>query len=217
MDLNGGNAGNGGSGVLLSFGANNNTIGAPVNATYGGNFVFWSAGAGVWVSASGGAGNRVLDNSFQGSGGIDIDLAQAGASANQASNPGSGANNLQNYPVLTTAARDLVAATETVTGTLTSTPNTTYRLDIYYASACSSSAGGRGKANLPLMKSAITTDALGSALFSATVPFGWGAIPIGVISATVTDPAGNTSEIGNCVAETPSDTIFRDGFDPPGG
>lgn len=212
-DVDGGAAANAGAGVLINLSARNNTIGAPLDATWGGNIVGHGGGAGVWISTSGGTGNRVLDNAFRGNAGIDIDLAQAGASANQASNPAEGPNALQNYAVLTTAVRDPASSTETVTGTLASAANTTYRLDLYYAPACSPAAGGRGTALLPLMKTYVTTGALGSVPFTATVPFGWGALPTGAISATVTDPAGNTSEIGNCVAEAVSDRIFASGFE----
>ncbi|NCT66985.1 MAG: right-handed parallel beta-helix repeat-containing protein [Rhodanobacteraceae bacterium] len=210
LDLNGGAAGNGSGGVLVTFGAKNNTIGAPVGATWGGNFIYNNGGPGVWISASGGAGNRVLDNAFQGNVGLDIDLAQAGPSANQPANPATGPNNLQNHPVLASAVRDVASATETVTGTLTSTPDTTFRLDLYWGAACL--PNGRGYARFPLMKTNLTTGALGSVSFTTSVAFGW-TLPVGAISATVTDPAGNTSEIGNCVAETLSDRIFKNGFE----
>jgi len=217
MAYDGSPAGNGSAGVLVSFAAKDNTIGAPLNATWGGNLVVASAGAGVWISPSGGTGNSVLDNTFQGSSGLDIDLASVGPSANQATNPAAGPNALQNYPVLASATRDLVNGIEVVSGTLTSAPNTTYRLDLYYATVCSSAAAGRGLAQVPLMRTAVTTGALGSVPFTASVPFSWGGLPLGVISATVTDPAGNTSELGNCIGETDNDPIFADGFEDDHG
>lgn len=215
MAYDGSPSGNGSAGVLVSFAARNNTIGAPLNATWGGNFIVASTGAGVWVSPSGGTGNSVLDNEFVGNGGLDIDLAAAGPSANQAANPATGPNGLQNYPVLATATRDRAHGIEVVTGTLNSAPNTTYRLDLYYGPACNANAAGRGLALYPLMKTAVTTGALGNVPFTASVPFGWGNLPLGVISATVTDPAGNTSEIGNCIEEVDDDPIFADGFEVP--
>jgi hypothetical protein len=202
---------NGSGGVLINFAAGNNTIGAPLNATWGGNFIVNGTGPGVWISPSGGSGNRVLDNVFYGNTGLDVDLAQAGPSANQATNPASGPNGLQNYPVLASAERDAATDTETVTGTLSSAANTTYRLDLYWGPDCP--ASGRGSARFPLTKTYVTTGALGAVPFTATVPFGWGPLPAGAISGTATDPAGNTSEIGNCVAETISDRIFQNGFD----
>lgn len=213
MAYDGSPAGNGGAGVLISFAAKNNTIGAPLNATWGGNFIFGSAGAGVWISPSGGSGNSVLDNSFWNSGGLDIDLGAAGPSANQSTNPATGPNTLQNYPVLATAARDPAHGIETVTGTLHSAPSTIYRLDLYYGPACSGIANGRGTARYPLQQTWITTGALGDVPFTTSVFFSWGNLPLGVISATATDPAGNTSELGNCVAETLADRIFANGFD----
>lgn len=215
LDINGALAANGGAGVLINFAAKNNTIGAPVTATWGGNFIVGSTGPGVWISASGGSGNSVLDNSIRASGGLDIDLAQAGASANQTSNPASGPNGLQNYPVLTAARRNPAAGgTETVSGTLNSAPNTTYRIDLYYGVECSTPVPGRGLALYALMKSTVTTGAQGNVGFTLTVPFPLAAqLPFGSISATATDPSGNTSEIGNCVSEIDGDILFRNGFD----
>ncbi|MBA8884857.1 right-handed parallel beta-helix repeat-containing protein [Dokdonella fugitiva] len=215
MAYDGSPSGNGSAGVLVSFAARNNTIGAPLNATWGGNFIVASTGAGVWISPSGGAGNSVLDNEFVGNGALDVDLAAAGPSANQATNPATGPNGLQNYPVLATATRDRVHGIEVVTGVLDSAPNTTYRLDLYYGPDCNAHAAGRGLALYPLMKTAVTTGALGNVPFTASVPFGWGNLPLGVISATVTDPNGNTSEIGNCIEEIDDDPIFADGFEVP--
>ncbi|HEU4664134.1 MAG TPA: right-handed parallel beta-helix repeat-containing protein [Dokdonella sp.] len=63
MAYGGSPAGNGNAGVLVSFGAKDNTICAPVNAAWVGNLIVASAGAGVWVSPSGGSGNSVLDTS----------------------------------------------------------------------------------------------------------------------------------------------------------
>jgi len=214
MDYTGDVAANGGAGVLVGFAAHHNTIGAPATATWGGNFIVGNVAAGVWISPSGGAGNSVLDNSFVSNGGLDIDLAMAGPSVNQAVNPASGPNALQNWPVLATAVRGSAAGgIESVAGTLHSAPNTTYRLDLYYGFACSGVAPGRGTAVYPLMKTYVTTGALGDAPFDTSVPFAWGPLPLGTISATVTDPDGNTSELGNCVAESSDDAIFANGFD----
>ena len=136
----------------------------------------------------------------------------AGTESSVISNPASGPNVLQNYPVLASAARSSAGGgIEVVAGTLASAPNATYRLDLYHGSGCG--AGGRGAAIYPLMKTYVTTDALGVASFTTSVPFPFGTLPLGVISATVTDAGGNTSETGNCVAETSDDTIFADGFD----
>lgn len=215
LDINGATAANTGAGVLINFAAKNNVIGAPLTATWGGNFIVGSTGPGVWISASGGSGNSVLDNAIRGSGGLDIDLGQAGASANQATNPATGPNGLQNYPVLATARRSPAAGgTEIVTGILNSAPNTTYRIDLQYGVTCSTPAPGRGLAQYALMKSSVTTNAQGSAAFTVIVPFPLSAqLPLGRISATATDPSGSTSEIGNCVAEVPDDRLFENGFD----
>lgn len=208
-------------GVTVNLGAGNNTIGAPLNGSYGGNSIFGgtaagagvAATAGVWVTTTGGNGNRVLANQFQSTAGMDVDLGALGPSPNQSSPSSSGPNYLQSYPVLSHARRTLgPGGTVALRGQLPAVAVGTYRIDVYWFSSCP--ANGRGRAWYPI----------GHGFAS-----GFGAIPIditlplpsslalstgyGVITATATDPDGNTSEVGNCIAEIPADTIFRHGFE----
>lgn len=112
--------------------------------------------------------------------------------------------------MLDSATRDAATPTETVSGQLVGAPNTIYRLDLYWSSACL--ANGRGGAYLPLLNASPTSGATGTSSFTRTMQFGWGNLPAGGISGIVTDPAGNTSEIGNCVAEKIG-RIFKNGFE----
>ena len=92
-----------------------------------------------------------------------------------------GPNELQNYPDLTSAF------SPNITGTLDSTPNTTFRLQFF-----SNDTGAREGAVF-LTETMVTTDETGRASFSvpADVPFdAWA-------TATATDPAGNTSEFAD--------------------
>jgi hypothetical protein len=208
--INGSLAANGGAGVVMLFGARNSTVGAPLPGTYGANDISYNLGPGVWVSPSGGAGNRILSNFVYGNGGLDIDLGAAGPTANQA-NPGSGANAAQNYPVLSQAIR---TPTSSVTiGTLTSRPNTQYRIDVYLSAGCR--ADGRAIPNGPLGKYQVVTNAQGVAAFTGTVPVGAGVL-VSSIGLTATDPSGNTSEIGNCIDEvvgSAPDALFGNGYE----
>lgn len=202
---------NGDGAVLMNFGAHDNTIGAPLTATWGGNMILYNDGPGVWISASGGTGNRVLSNRISYNSGLAIDLAQAGPSANQSGNPASGPNNLQNHPLLTSAMRAAAGATTRVSGSLSSAPGTPYRIDVYWGGS-SCRADGRGTAITALAPFQVTTGATGSVTFSLDLGID-ASVPLGTLSATATDPAGNTSEIGNCVVEIADDRIFGNGFD----
>lgn len=197
---------NGGAGVLAMFGARNSVIGAPLSGSYGANEINYNVNQGVWVSQSGGTGNRVLSNYIYANTGLAIDLGASGPTANQ-TNPGTGPNASQNYPVLESAVRS-APATTTLTGTLTSTPNTAFRIDAYVASC---RRDGRADPQGPLGQFQITTNAQGIATFSSPVS----AVPdLLAMGLTATDPAGNTSEIGNCIVEQTADApLFRYGFE----
>jgi hypothetical protein len=202
-----GNQGNGGIGVLLNAGAAGNTIGTAQSASTGGNIVAYGGAQGVWMSG-GGAGNRILGDSIYGNVGLAIDLGTSGPTANDASpDSDTGANHLQNFPLLTSASRN--TGTLAIVGDLDSSANATFRIDFYRSAACRSFGGiARGDAASHVGHGSAATDASGHVHFSTTLPTGSGAI--GVLAATATAANGDTSEIGPCVIET--DDIFKDGF-----
>lgn len=206
-------AGNTGAGVALSFGARENTIGAPQTGSYGTNIISRNSGPGVWVTPSGGAGNRVLSGYFDQNGGLAIDLDASGPSTNPA-NPGSTGPNLrQAYPVLTQAVRSTGPTSDTVLGTLTaSLSNSSYRIDFYRASSCGSN--GRGVGGNAIGRVQVLTNAAGVASINVALGLPTGS-SLGGISATATDPNGNTSELGNCVIETIGvpPVLFANGFE----
>lgn len=215
-DWTGGVPGNGGAGVGIIFGAQNSTIGAPLTSTFGGNLIARNLGPGVWISPSGGSGNRVLSNQFFDNQGVDIDFGTAGPTPNQASNPGTGPNHLQNYPVLASAVRGTAAnPATTIGGNLHSAPNSSYRIDIYAGTACDGTAAGRGTAELFLGRSSVTTNGSGDVVFNfaVTTP---GSLNFDTVSATATSAGGDTSELGNCIALVPGNlpnAVFANGFE----
>jgi hypothetical protein len=196
-DWTAGPAGNIAAGVIVNFGAQNNTIGADLGSRYGGNTIASNLGPGVWISPSGGSGNRILGNSVHDNVNVEIDLGSAGASANQASNPVAGPNHLQNYPVLTSAVRASASTVMVVRGTLHSVPSSSYRLDLYAARHCDS-AVGRGNAEHYLGYAYANTNSAGDASYQLNVQ----APPhasYDTVTATATSNGGDTSEIGTCV------------------
>ncbi len=116
--------------------------------------------------------------------GLAIDLGNDGVT-NNSTGPRQGPNDLQNFPiVVTTAAGQLQ-------GWLGgSTPDTSFDLE-FFASAGYSS-GGAGQAQVYLGSFEVTTDDHGQAAFD--VPF---TVPVDMplVTATATDPQGDTSEI----------------------
>src|SRR5207237_10100851 len=103
-----------------------------------------------------------------------------------------GANGLQNYPVLLAAsAGDGSAGHGTaVYGALNSKPNTTFTLDFYATDAPNPSLFGDSQRYLG--SATVTTDAAGNATFN--LAFAVGTTTNDYVTATATDPAGNTSE-----------------------
>ena len=73
-----------------------------------------------------------------------------------------GANNIQNFPVLTSAVDN--GATLTVQGTLNSLANTTFRIEIFGNAAGDVSGFGEGATPLGFVN--VTTDGAGNASFS---------------------------------------------------
>jgi titin len=209
-------AANAGAGVGVIFAAHDNTIGAVLTGTGGGNQIVDNVGPGVWISNSGGGGNRVLANEMTGNGGIDIDLAALGASPNQPLNPDSGPNRMQNHPVLTSATRFQAIGTIRVTGGMHSAPSSTYRIDVYFDGNCDASSPSRGNALAWRGRGSMTTNASGDGSFILDVPAYPGVPSLGVVAATATSSTGDTSEISNCFAETSGtlvDLVFANGME----
>ncbi|MCA9166624.1 MAG: right-handed parallel beta-helix repeat-containing protein [Planctomycetales bacterium] len=130
--------------------------------------------------------NRISDNGYLG-----IDLLPFGVNPNDDGDADDGPNALQNTPVLT--AVSAAPSPTMVQGVLSSTPNTTFRLEFFANSTSDSTAYGEGETYLG--EASVTTDAVGTAEFAVVLPR---AISGGqFVSATATDPDGNTSEFSH--------------------
>jgi hypothetical protein len=143
------------------------------------------------------SGNSIHDNTDLG-----IDLGRnSGVDQNDTLDADTGPNEQQNYPVLATAP--VSGGSATVAGTLSSRADTTYRVEFFANSACDTtpsslpSLRGFGEGETYLGAANVTTNASGVATFSGLsfpVPAGQS-----IITATATDPQGNTSEFSKCL------------------
>ena len=177
--------GNSGSGVDM-FSTNNNLIGGMNSGE--GNVIAFNGGAGV--SNQIGTSNPIEGNSIFSNGGLGIDLDTEGVTLNDTGDGDTGGNNLQNFPRI--AAVSVSGGNVTVSGFLNSRPNTSYRLEFFASDAADASGFGEGRTFLG--STDVTTDGVGNMAFDAVFPF---AGPVSVVTATATDPDGNTSEFSH--------------------
>jgi hypothetical protein len=196
-------------GVVIDAGASGNTIG---DATAGaGNVIAFNSLVGVAVFHGPSTGNSIRGNSIHDNGGLGIDLSGTfpnpdGVTPNDSAGH-VGPNNYQNFPVLTGVT--LSGGLTQVSGTLDSTPNTTFTIDFYANTLPDPSGYGEGQTWLGF--TTVTTDPSGHASFTATVA----AAPAGqqFLSATATDQDHNTSEFSQDTIIAPSSLsgmVFED-------
>ena len=176
--------GNRGYGIDLLDAASNNIGGTTAGA---GNTIAFNTQAGV---TGGETGNAILGNSIFSNGGLGIDLG--GLIANDNCDVDKGSNNKQNFPEVTSANAN--SSTTTIQGSLNSTANTQFRIELFANTTCDSSGYGQGRTFLGFTN--VTTDASCNANFSFSVPNASVTAPI--ITATATDANNNTSEFSAC-------------------
>ena len=184
------------SGVEVT--ASNNTIGGTVAGA--GNTIAFNGQDGVMVNNATTTGVAILHNAIYANTGIGIDLGDNGPTANDAGDVDTGANNLQNFPVLTGAATN--GTTVTVAGSLESSSGT-YLVEFF--------ANGVGGPRY-LGSTSVPIGAAGTATFSASLT---ATVAAGeTITATATSPTNSTSELSAGVSATAgfaiSGTIFHD-------
>ncbi len=184
----------------LALGGTNNIIGG--TAAGEGNIIAFNGLDGIVDATSSSVGNSFRGNSIFSNGSLNvssnasigIDLGGSGVTPNDAGDGDAGANNLQNFPVITSVTTG--ANQVDVKGTLNSTANTSFSLDFYASSACDPLGFGEGTRFVG--SATVTSDAGGNAGFDVSFPV---TLPPGkVLTATATDPAGNTSEFSQCSA-----------------
>jgi CSLREA domain-containing protein len=180
--------GNGANGVSVS-GSSGNSIG--LGEIAGPNTIAFNIGSGVLVAS--GTANVIFSNSIFSNGALGIDLNPPGATPNDACDGDAGANNLQNFPVLTSATSG--TTTTLIQGALNSTANAAFRIDFFANTSCDQSGFGEGQKFIGSTN--VTTSASCSAVINVALPT---LVANGsAITATATDSAGNTSEFSQCV------------------
>ncbi|HMG74860.1 MAG TPA: LamG-like jellyroll fold domain-containing protein [Pyrinomonadaceae bacterium] len=239
--------GNDGAGVAI-YDAVKTVIGRTMNDSGLANTIAFNTGAGVAIetgSFNPGTGNIIRRNSIYSNGGLGIDLVpelnntQAvktesasnlgntdsdGVTANDDKDPDTGANNLQNFPIITSATAgsgqagrarqgaarrsDSITSGDgsSISGSLNSTPNQTFKIDFYSNTECNAAPPnnyGEGKTWIGSMVTD-STDSGGNVSFV----FNPASLNVGdIITATATDGNGNTSEFSKCF-EVPSANDF---------
>jgi len=172
----------------VSISSSNNIIGGDQNGAA--NKIAFNGGPGVVVFS--GTGNSVRGNSIFSNGDLGIDLENDGVTANDLNDVDDGANRRQNFPVIVSTTSG--AGTTSIQGTLNSTPNTAFRVDFYSNAACDSSGNGEG--GLFMGSADVTTAGDGNATINGNLSYTQAAGR--VVTATATDPLGNTSEFSSC-------------------
>jgi hypothetical protein len=158
------------NGILIAGNSKNNVIGGAMP-----NVIAYNGANGIFIAS--GSGNSILNNSIYLNTYIGIDLAP-------------GANMNQPAPVLNSVTA--VAGGIQVTGVLTGKANANYVVQLFVNEL--PEAGGR----FVLGTIAVRTNRFGTANFTFTGP----ALPAwaSYVTATATDPSGNTSEFSNAVS-----------------
>ncbi len=161
------------------------------------NNIAFNAGPGVGVNS--GMGNYITYNSIHDNDGLGIDLnfntANSGVTPNDQCDTDVGANDLQNFPELTSVLPTQNSVT--IQGRLYSQGSPfLYRIQFFASPACDSTGFGEGQLFLGQTFMMVGSKlCAGGFTFStqSPVPSGW------VITATATDRDGNTSEFSQCI------------------
>jgi len=178
-----GNISNRLNGVWIGTSASGNTEGGTNSSWI--NFIWFNGDAGIRVVS--GTNNALYGNSIMSNGLLGIDIGGLGVTANDVQDLDTGANFLQNYPVLYEATTGSMV----IAGMLNSQPLTTYWIE-FYRSGTPNDPSGYGEGYSFFGGTNATTDAGGNADFEFTFIASYNTGTW--ITATATDPFGNTSE-----------------------
>ncbi|HKG59419.1 MAG TPA: Calx-beta domain-containing protein [Pyrinomonadaceae bacterium] len=180
------------------FGGRNTTVGG--TGAGEGNVIAFNGLRGIsnggnLATANSYRGNSIHSNGTSGSPftpGLGIELSPAGPNPNDPGDSDTGANNLQNFPIISSVMA--TGGSTNVKGSLNSSASSSFNLDFYRNSVCDPSGHGEGEHLIG--STLVTTDASGNANFDVT--FAVSAAASELLTATATDLSGNTSEFSPC-------------------
>jgi CSLREA domain-containing protein len=185
--------GNGNCGIRVSESASttNGTIGGAGAGQ--GNIIAFNGLNGVSIVSFNNTGWVILGNSIHDNARLGIALSACGANTptlNDHCDTDAGANDLQNYPLITSASYD--SGTVTLSGTLDSVPNTGFRVEFF--SNAEGDPSGNGEGQTFLGSTIVTTDGNCSASFGPlSFPVPPGQLFV-TATATILDAGGNPIE-----------------------
>jgi hypothetical protein len=178
--------GNGEAGVKINADASFNAVGGP--AATAGNIIAFNHDTGVRIDS--GTGNTVLSNRLIDNVGPGIDLQHNGVTPNDPNDSDAGANGLINFPELS-FARLIDSGLLRIVGSINVGPNKTLRIEFFASAAADPSGHGEGEKFLGYLS--LRTGEANTASFATRLAVS-GVHAGDVLTATVTDELGNTSE-----------------------
>ncbi len=192
---------NGFQGIVIQSAASGNVVGLSTTGQGAGNRIAFNKYEGIVLYNTNTVGNTIRGNSIYSNGALGINLSGgtedgAGTTSNHVGGAVPGPNDLQNYPVITSASVD---APETIVrGTLNSTANRSFTIDVYRNAAADPS--GHGEGQVYAGSTTVTTDASGNASFTCVFN---NSVVSQYYAATATDlVTGDTSEFSADVQST---------------
>src|SRR5271157_3506666 len=198
------------NGVIVSNNASANTIGGTMSGA--GNTIAFNVLAGVSVAS--GTGDSILTNSIYSNGHLGIDLVAPGDPPNgvtpNAPGTRSGPNDLQNYPILTTAVGG--GTSSSIQGTLNSLPGISFLIQFFTSLVPDPSGFGQGQT--PIGSTTVTTSSSSSPTGQGNAAISFtpsSSLPANTwVTATATNTStGDTSEFSNAVSAIPVSVQFQ--------
>jgi parallel beta-helix repeat protein len=193
------------NGIEIAGESSSNLIGATQSGS--GNIIAHNGQNGILIKESNYAllGITIRYNSIHSNTSLGIDLGEDGVDVNDPGDLDDGENGRQNFPVLVASPGSTV-----LRGRLDSRSDNAYTIDLYRSNACDPTGFGEGQQHLTDID--VTTDSMGGAAFEVdlaniSLTRVGSAVPSAVLSsvksgdsitATATDPDGNTSEFSAC-------------------
>jgi parallel beta-helix repeat protein len=176
-------------GVFIFNNASGNSIGG--TAAGQGNRIAFNTLNGVLID-TGAINNGIQSNLIFSNGQLGIDLNNDGVTPNDANDGDAGANNLQNFPVITSVSSGV--GSTTIQGTFNSIQNANFRLEFFSSATCDGSGNGEGQ--IFIGSTNIVTNGSGNANINVTFPVS--VAPGSVVTSTATNTTNNTSEFSQC-------------------